>query len=149
MQAKIALVHCSQYHQDNKPPDSGDLYGFIKLASESNLYQTRYLVTESGAVYALVVTDMQAVIKFNTDYPSQTMIGDNEPDFPESLANEINEMTQIEGATPEMALAFILNEKNAGIALLKQTINGNFKRLNTTENIDNNGNKYYTASNCQ
>jgi hypothetical protein len=48
-----------------------------------------------------------------------------------------------------MALAFILGKYNSGVALLKQDTNGNFKALNTKEDTDANGNKTYTANNCQ
>ena len=135
-------------HQGVLPPSSGDLYGFIDLASGSNLYETRYIVTANGAVYALIVTDLEAAKKFNTDHPRVPSPG-YEPDFPDSLVNEFDRMKGWGGATDEMALAFILEKYHAGVALLKQDSNGNFKRLNTKETSDANENKTYTATNCQ
>jgi len=63
--------------------------------------------------------------------------------------NEIIEMTQRDGATEEMALAFILAKYNTGIAILKQDASGNFKRLNTTQSgTTPYGNNIYIATNC-
>jgi hypothetical protein len=54
------------------------------------------------------------------------------------------------GATNEMAMAFVMEKYNMGIALLKQDNNGIFKRLNTVENTNNNGIPVsYTSNNCQ
>lgn len=134
-------------HPNNKPFDSGDLYGFIDHAVKNSSY-IRYVVTINGTVYALVITDLQAAENFNVRYP-RVSNGNFEPDFPEFIENEINKMTQIERATDEMALAFILSKYNAGIALLRQDTFGDFKRLNTKENIDQNGNQTYQSNNCQ
>lgn len=48
----------------------------------------------------------------------------------------------------EKAMSYILDKYNTGIALLKQDINGNFKRLITNENLSN-GNATYSTNNCQ
>lgn len=58
-------------------------------------------------------------------------------------------MTQIGGATPEIALAYILSKYNSGIALLKQDSLGNFKRLNTKETTGKDGSITYQPNNCQ
>jgi hypothetical protein len=47
-----------------------------------------------------------------------------------------------------MAMAFILDKYNTGVALLKQDSNGNFKKLGTTETTQPDGSKSYTTNNC-
>lgn len=142
---KFADLH---NHLNNLPPSSGDLYGFIDIISNSSQFEIRYVVTANGTVYALVVTDLQAAITFNNLYPRQPPMPGYEPDFPVDVVNEFNEMVQAYGATDEMAMAFILEKYNAGIALLKQDSSGNFKRLGTEETVDQDGNKTYTPHNC-
>lgn len=134
-------------HPGNSPPSSGDFYGFIDRASAHNTYETRYVVTPNGTVYALVVTNLQAAQAFNTTHPRVNNPG-YEPGFPDGIVDEINEMKGFYGATDEMAMAFILEKYNTGIALLKQDSNGNFKRLNTKETTVN-GQKNYAPNNCQ
>ncbi|OJU26878.1 MAG: hypothetical protein BGN92_13225 [Sphingobacteriales bacterium 41-5] len=72
-----------------------------------------------------------------------------EPTFPQALVDEMIEMAQVNGATEEQAFAFILSKYNSGIAILKQDTNGDFKRLNTKEHIDDNENKTYVSTNCK
>lgn len=135
-------------HPDNTPPSSGDLYGFIDHASTTNLYQTRYVVDANGTVYALVITDLQAAKIFNAKHPRQPGINGYAPSFPETLVDEIGEMKGFYQATDEMAVAFILEKYHAGVALLKQDSNGNFKRLNTYEATDSDGRISYTQNIC-
>jgi hypothetical protein len=96
---------------------------------------------------------LQQVIDFNAN-PNTARVpppaGTNyEPSFPVGIVDEINMMKGFNGVSEEAAMAFILDKYNTGIALLKQDSSGNFKRLITIENIDANGNKTYTTSNCQ
>jgi hypothetical protein len=58
-------------------------------------------------------------------------------------------MTGRDGASKEMALAFLLSKYNSGIALLKQDSNGNFMRLNTVQHVDADNNITYSSNNCQ
>ena len=69
--------------------------------------------------------------------------------FPENIVDEINEMKQLYGASDEMAIAFILEKYNVGVALERQDANGNFKTLNTDEGQDGAGIKTYIPNNCQ
>jgi hypothetical protein len=48
----------------------------------------------------------------------------------------------------EMAMAFVLEKYDTGIALLKQGTDGAFKRLRTAQ-TNSNGTLTYTANNCQ
>lgn len=135
-------------HPDNSPPFSGDLYGFIDLALSSSLYITRYIVTQNGMVYALIISDLQTAKNFNTNFPEIVNPG-YQPRFPDELVDEFRLIRYGRGATEEMAIAFILEKYNTGVALLKQDSSGNFKRLNTREIIDADGNKSYIADNCR
>ena len=137
-------------HPDNSPPSSGDIYGFMDLITPNSAYETRYIVTLDGNVYALVALDPQGIANFNTEHPRvPPPPGTNfEPTFPQGIVDEINEIIQLGGASSEIATAFILDKYNAGVALLKQDNDGNFIRFVTTENVDANGNKTYTANNC-
>lgn len=134
-------------HPSGNPPSSGDLYGFIEKAANNHGY-IRYIVTSAGNVYALVLTDPVAAASFINQYPKVQNPG-FEPTFPDDLVDEEREIRYGYGATEEMSFAFILSKYNAGVALLKQDTDGNFKRLNTEEITDSNGSKTYTSNNCQ
>lgn len=135
-------------HSKDTPPSSGDLYGFINIATEKKLYETRYLVTANGFVYAFVIIDLQTARDFVIKYPKVSNPG-YQPGFPDSLVDKFNELKGVYAASDEMALAFILEKYNAGVALLKQDDRGSFKRLNTKEIVYSNGLKKYVAHNCQ
>ena len=87
------------------------------------------------------MTNIQQAINFNTTHPRvASPAGTNfEPAFPSAIVEEINEMKGFHGATDEMAMAFVMEKYNMGVALLKQDSNGNFKRLNTIENTNSTG----------
>lgn len=144
-------------HTDNKPPSSGDLYGFIDIATDMPGY-SRSIITLNGAVYSLALIDKQAAINFNSNYPrvpgimvpnSDSTVTKYEPTFPQDLVDEYIDVKYYSGGSDEIATAFILSKYNSGVALMKQDANGNFKRLNTKEHTDANGNKTYTSNNCQ
>lgn len=135
-------------HPKGTPPSSGDLYGFINLATENSIYDTRFIVTTSGVVYAFVIIDLQIAQNFATKYPKVSNPG-YQPGFPDSLVDEFNKLKAVYAASDEMVMAFILEKYNAGVALLKQDDKGIFKRLNTRETIDPNGLKIFVANNCQ
>lgn len=143
---KFASLH---NHPGNISQSSGDIYGFIDVVTNNSLFETNYVVTPDGTVYALIVTDLGAAKKFNTDYPRVPGVNGYEPTFPQNIVDEINEMKGWGGATDEMAIAFILEKYKAGVALLIQSANSDFKRLGTKENVDANGNKTYASNNCQ
>jgi hypothetical protein len=135
-------------HQDNRPPSSGDLYTFIDLAIANSEYETRYIVTTNGTVYALVTTDIHAATLFNTRFP-RVPSGNFEQSFPFELVDVFNQIRDLGRASEEMTMAFIIEKNNIGIALLYQDSNGNFKILNTDEEKDSDGLNIYVATNCQ
>lgn len=134
-------------HSRETPPSSGDLYGFISMATDNRLYETRYIVTASGFVYAFVMIDLQAARNFVLKYPKVSNPG-YQPGFPDFLVDEFNELKGFYAASDEMAMAFILEKYNVGVALLKQDANGSFKQLNTKEITYSNGQKKFVANNC-
>ena len=139
-------------HPNLGPPSSGDLYGFIDKSVKNSSFETRYILTNNGPVYALTVTNIEQAINFNSTHPRvPPPAGTNfEPNFPDEILNEINEMRQSYGVTDEMAMAFVMEKYKMGVALLKQDSNGDFKRLNTIENTTIDGTrKFYKSNNCQ
>ena len=134
-------------HSDGSPPSSGDLYKLILVSQNHPGYNTRMVVAPSGVVYALVILDVTLANQFTINNPSQQAPGSS-PDFPTDIIDEMNMLKAFNGLTEEMAMAYVLDEKNAGIALLKQDANGNFKRIVTIKNTDANGNTSYTSNNC-
>ncbi len=119
-------------HPKGTPPSSGDLYGFISLAAENKRYETRYIITAAGLVYALVLVDLQTARNFVTKYPKVSNPG-YQPGFPDSLVDESNRVKAIYSINDEMAFAYILKKYNAGVVLLKQDNSGAFQCLETKE----------------
>lgn len=150
---RFADIHI---HTNEKPPSSGDLYGFISQALTDTNY-LRYIVTPKGLIYAFVLIDKRSAIHFNALYPQRPGIRTAnkngaaityQPAFPQQLVDELNEIKGWGGLTDEAAMAFILLKYKAGAALLKQDTDGNFKRLHTKETKDARGNRTYTSDNC-
>lgn len=137
-------------HTNLKPPSSGDLYGFIDKSKNNSSFETRYILTDNGTVYAFTLINIEQAKEFDKNNPRVPNPPPFEPDFPDKINNEINEMRQIYGATDEMAMAFVMEKYKMGVALLKQDSNGDFKRLNTIENTEIGGTrKIYKPNNCQ
>lgn len=139
-------------HPDNTSPSAGDLYGFIN----HNGYDARYVITQNGTIYALVVLDRTLSNTFVTNHPKYQNPGYPD-DFPDPIYTDFTDLKSYlinisglsSGIADEMAMAFVLSKYNTGVALLKQDGNENFKRLNTIETIQTDGTKIYNATNCQ
>lgn len=141
-------------HPDDQPPSPGDLYGLVSINQNNNNYNTRMVITPDGSVFALVIIDINLASTFVSNYPKE-QIGNYPPDFPDPIFTDFDNakiQLQMQGfnnlIAEQMAMAFVLDKYNSGIALLKQDGNGNFKRLRTQENTAN-GNTTYAANNCQ
>jgi|GEM_PF-1235517 len=141
-------------HPTDQPPSPGDLYGLVTINQNQSNYNTRMVITPDGSVYALVVIDINLVNTFVSTYPKE-QIGNYPPDFPDPIFTDFDNakiQLQMQGfsnlVAEQMAMAFVLDKYNSGIALLKQDGNGNFKRLRTQENTAN-GNTTYSSNNCQ
>ncbi|MGC4235328.1 MAG: hypothetical protein QM594_20320 [Niabella sp.] len=150
---RFADIHI---HTNEKPPSSGDLYGFISQALADTNY-LRYILTPEGLVYAFALINKPAAIRFNMLYPQRPgiktsnkdgLITTYQPVFPQQLVDEFNQIKGWGGATDEAAMAFILLKYKTGVALLKQDTDGKFKRLHTKETKDARGNKTYASENC-
>lgn len=141
-------------HTNDLPPSAGDLYYLVKLNSRNHFYNTRFVVTASGAVYALYVYDLSLAKDFIKEYPPEQTPGFS-PRFPEPIFDEVDKISiYFEGQgsdrliAQERALAFVLAKYNSGSVLLGQNNEGNFKTLRTEEMISD-GAKIYVANNCK
>lgn len=128
-------------HPQNTPPSAGDVYSMMSYQNQHNTFGTRYVVLPNGTVYALTVTNADAFASFLSNYPPNQVPG-FPPNFSGAAYNDWDDAFFYGNA--EMALSYVLDKYNAGIALTKMDANGNFKKLNVT----NNGNNTYTKSEC-
>ncbi|WP_346983205.1 hypothetical protein [Chryseobacterium sp. POE27] len=134
-------------HPQNTAPSAGDVYSMMFYHNQYNTFNTRYVVLSNGTVYALTITNADAFANFLSNYPPSQQPG-YAPNFPTALNYEYTDIYTYYNGTQEMALAFILDKYNAGIALTKMDASGNFKKLGTRENT-NGDNKVYSEDNCK
>jgi hypothetical protein len=142
-------------HPDPVVPSPGDFYGLVSLNENHSNWATRFVVTPDGSVYALAVIDLAKASAFKNLYPADQVPG-YPPTFPGVVCDDLAEaksyIKNVMGLSSlisdEMAMAFVLEKYDTGIALLKQDSNGNFKRLRTIQTTSN-GTLTYTANNCQ
>lgn len=139
-------------HPNNYPPSSGDVYGIIGTVMANSAFESGYIITPNGTVYALVVTDAVKAAQFYNDYPKvNSSVPGEEPAFPEAISDEYYEtIEQLKGLydkTPqeanEMAITYILNKYNTGVSLLKQKSDGSFSKKNTTKNPNATGTHFH------
>lgn len=115
-------------------------------------YNTRYVITINGTTYALVVTNTSVMNSFLQNYPpviTPNPNGGNFVNFPLSINDIYLDIYTYYNGTQEMALAYILDKYNPGVALTKMDSGGNFKKLGATETINPDGNRTYYQNNCQ
>lgn len=113
------------------------------------------MLTPDGSVYALLIINSTTASAFVNQYPAEQVPG-YPPDFPDPIFDEFydirsyleNILGHSHQIADEMALAFILEQYNSGVALLKQDSNGQFKRLRTQTQIQSDGSTTYFANNC-
>ncbi len=134
-------------HPNNNPPSPGDLYSLINARNQFSNYNTRYVVTQDGTTYALVVTDPSAMNTFLQNYPpsiTPNPDGGNYVNFPQSIFDEWADLKNT--FSESGALGFILNKYNSGITLTKMDGAGNFRAVNitTTQNADGTTNYNYS-----
>ncbi len=142
-------------HPNNTAPSEGDLYSLLERNSTNSSYNTRIIVTASGAVYALVVYDQGQAATFKSFFPpvNDPTYG---PMFPNNLFNEYNEVKDrakniggYDNLTADgMAMAYVLDKYYGGIALLKQGTDGIFRKQNTVETTSAYGEITYVQNNC-
>src|SRR5690606_11912736 len=141
---------------DEKPPSSGDLYGFIDLATKDTSY-LRYTLTPSGQLYVLTLTNKQSATDFTHAFPKRAGLRQKnpaggtiyyQPTFPTLIIEEFDRLKGWHGASDEMALVLVMQKYQTGLSLLKQNTDGEFKRLIVVEKKDENGIKKDILINC-
>lgn len=120
-------------HPNSNPPSPGDFYSLINARNKHSNYNTRYVITQDGTTYALIVTDPSAMNIFLQNYPPSIILDANgkHVNFPSSIFNEWYDLTA--SFSEAGALAHILNKYNSGIALTKMDSAGNFRAINITK----------------
>jgi len=139
-------------HTNNNPPSVGDLYSLMEARNRFVNYNTRYIITVNGTTYALAVTNPSAMNSFLQNYPPEVTPNPNGGsfvNFPSSINDIYLDVYTYYNGTQEMALAYILDKYNAGVALTKMDSNGNFKKLGTIETVNPDGTRTYYQNNCQ
>jgi hypothetical protein len=134
-------------HTENKPPSSGDVYNLISSYNTFNSFQTRYVLLKNGTIYALVVTDPIAMNTFLQNNPPNQAQPGLSPNFPGQMFEDYDNFTFEGYGSQEMALAYVLDKYNTGIALTKMNSEGNFKKMGVSITVSN-GQTNYTLSNC-
>jgi len=119
-------------HPGNTAPDAGDLYGLIDINKINRNYNTRFVITAVGTVYALLIIDPSAAAAFDNKHLRQhAAFSGAQPAFPAAIVDEFREIKYGYHCTDEMALAFILEKYHAGVILLKKNSAGIFKPIVT------------------
>gem|GEM_PF-1560427 len=154
----IANLH---NHPNTSPPSAGDVYSFIHNNSNLPNYTTKFVVTQDGAIYALIITNQLTAQDFSAKYPKSIIPG-YPPDFPvDEIGGSIlfdeyqysldffrtNGLTDTEAN--EGALAYILDTFDAGIALLKMNDDGTFKKINSKKTGGSKTSSTFITTKCQ
>ncbi|MCT3650027.1 hypothetical protein HZQ44_18460, partial [Elizabethkingia anophelis] len=141
-------------HNDDLPPSPGDVYSLMEMANYFQNYRTKFVYTQQGTEYALVVTDIEALRNFLKMYPPNRSIRNGRPmtNFPANMNIEYNDIAfdindSYNKDSFEVALPYILDKYNAGVSLTKMDGNGNFKKINV-ERSNTNGITTYTQKPC-
>lgn len=140
----VADIHS---HQNNKPPSHGDVYSLMANRIRFKNYNTSYLITSNGTTYALIVTDPYAIAIFLQKYPPVKFVAGMSPNFPGQIFDDWYAFGFEGLGNEEMALAYVLENYGAGIALTKMNSGGAFKKINVNKSTIN-GSTTYTQSNC-
>lgn len=138
----VADIH---NHPDEMPPSPGDIYSMIRYHGQYNSFRTRYVVTPSGTVYALVVTSPSDMAEFLLNYPPQQHAG-HSPRFPGQMFIEWNDMRYT--LSEAGATSYILRKYNVGISLTKMDGAGRFRNINITENNTSGNSPTYNYNLC-
>ncbi|MDY3316206.1 hypothetical protein PG630_02635 [Riemerella anatipestifer] len=133
-------------HPNSNPPSAGDVYSMMQHHLEHGSFSTRYVITSDGSMYALIITDTEAIRKFLQDYPPSQIPGHN-PNFPLALLNELNNL-ELNMNSESGALAHILTKYNAGVSLSKADSNGRFRNINIQETQNPDGSLSHNYTLC-
>lgn len=148
----VASLH---YHTNYYPASVGDVYSLINAYGNFNSYGTFFIASPNGSVYALVVNNPSAMTNFLSQYPpsySTNPDGSVAVNFPAPLndlyndvAFDYNSNTQ---SSYEVALAYMLDTYNMGIALTKMNSAGNFQKLGANKSTTADGSPKYEQTKC-
>ncbi|WP_052248438.1 4Fe-4S binding protein [Chryseobacterium taiwanense] len=135
-------VASNHLHPNNTPPSVGDAYSLMNSYNAYSTYSTYYVTAQNGSAYALVVTNPAAMNQFLSNYPSVSN-PPYAPNFPAPLNDEYNDVAfdaNTDNQTSyEIALAYMLDKYNTGLALLKKGADGNFHKLGAKKDDDGGG----------
>ncbi|KFE99038.1 hypothetical protein [Chryseobacterium luteum] len=126
-------------HPGNTPPSAGDVYSMIKYYNSHPSFNTRYIVTPNGTVYALIITNANLFESFITNVPPSQV-----PGFAPNFSGDMF-ADYVDISNRETGMAYVLDKYNSGIALTKMDANGNFKKINVKPNSNGSG---YTQTPC-
>lgn len=142
-------------HPNTMPPSAGDVYTLIKRNQRYPGFATSFVVLPGGQVYALVVTDPAAAAAFSRAYPPQYADANSAPNFAEGVQDDFNDCKDERkngGLSQEeanfIAMSYVLDTYNSGIAVLRQDANGNFVKQQVQASKNHVGDDVYSASNC-
>ncbi|WP_433778333.1 hypothetical protein [Flavobacterium anhuiense] len=128
----FAAIH---NHPNNTPLSTGDIYAAVALNSKSSAFYTSIILT-GGETYAIVVNNLPAAKEFVKNFPPD--ISPNyPPEFPDAIFDQVLDVRSKLGDSLEArtaAIAWALDQNNAGITLMKQDATGKFNRFKLEKN---------------
>ncbi|MFB9063805.1 hypothetical protein, partial [Flavobacterium branchiarum] len=142
----FAAIH---NHPNSSPLSTGDIYAAVTLNTNNSNFKTSYIIT-GGETYAIVVTDLDAAKAFTVAYPAD-ISPIYPPEFPNVIFDKLQELVNDMGSSTlgkTNAIAYILDQLNSGIILMKQDSNGQFNPIKNKETKLSNGTSSYTAIPC-
>jgi hypothetical protein len=143
----IAALH---NHPNNTPLSSGDIYASVQLNEKRSNFTTTFVVT-NGETYAIVVTNLALAQAFVKTFPAD-QLPNQSPEFPDTIFNQILDVRPQMGESTEgrtRGIAFVLDNNNAGITLMKQDDSGVFNPIKIEEKINADNSKTYNSIPCQ
>lgn len=143
----IAALH---NHPNNTPLSAGDIYASVQLNEKRSDFTTTFIVT-NGETYAIVVTNLALAQAFVKTFPAD-QLPNQSPEFPDTIFNQILDVRPQMGESTEgrtRGIAFVLDNNNAGITLMKQDDSGVFNPIKIEEKINADNSKTYNSIPCQ
>jgi len=142
----LASAHSHPSH-GAPPPSVRDLYNTLQSSQQYLTFQSSFVFSSNGTIYAFVITDRDKAIEFLATYPFSSNTtnegrifndkSDVGKDFLEILDNYMagrlpaySGNSQTDGL--ESGYAYILEKYNSGISLAKTDGSGNLKALSST-----------------
>ncbi len=140
-------------HPSSNAPSAQDIIGLGYMRSINSGFETSYVKTADGDMYAITISDSAAAQSFYNsfkgavnsvnEWDTNSSIG---KDFARVRDSYVNSGKSVEEAY-DHATAYVLN--NSGITLLKAPNGSNdFTKIGTTKNVDENGVESFSNSDC-